>query len=99
MKEREQRIKKDIRILLKDGESSCSATIINFSRNGMSIKTDRVFPTYKMIDIIVKIGSQKVPLQASVRWVKESPVNAAERYNEVGLSLPNPPPEYACQIE
>lgn len=99
MKEREQRIKKDIRIVLKDGETSCHGTIINFSKNGMSIKTEGVFPTYKVIDIIVKIGSQVVPIQASVRWVKESPADSEETYNEVGLSMPNPPPEYARHFE
>lgn len=99
MKEREARIKKDVRIVLKDGIDTCNGTITNFSKTGLSIKTDHVFPTYKVIDILVKIGNQVIPLQGSVRWVKESPKESADRFNEIGVLLPNPPPEYTCHFK
>jgi Tfp pilus assembly protein PilZ len=94
MKKREGRINKNIRIMLKDGEESYSGKITNFSKTGMSIKTDRVFPTYKVIDICVKIGRKIVPIKASVRWVNEFPADSKEHQKEMGVLLQNPPPEY-----
>jgi Tfp pilus assembly protein PilZ len=94
MKKREGRINKSIKIVLKDGEESYPGTITNFSKTGMSIKTDRVFPTYRVISVIVKIGQEVIPLKGSVRWVIEAAKDSEDKQNEMGLLLHNPPPEY-----
>ena len=94
MKKREGRINKSIKIVLKDGEESYPGTITNFSKTGMSIKTDRVFPTYRVISVIVKIGQKVIPLKGSVRWVIEAAKDSEDKQNEMGLLLHNPPPEY-----
>jgi Tfp pilus assembly protein PilZ len=94
MKKREGRKNKSIKIVLKDGEESYPGTITNFSKTGMSIKTDRVFPTYRVISVIVKIGQKVIPLKGSVRWVIEAAKDSEDKQNEMGLLLHNPPPEY-----
>jgi Tfp pilus assembly protein PilZ len=99
MKERNDRINKNIRIMLKDGAESYSGTIINFSKTGMSIKTDHVFPTYKVIDICVKIGKKLVPIKASVRWVNEFSPDSQDPQKAMGVLLKNPPPEYLEYFE
>jgi hypothetical protein len=99
MKKREGRINKNIRIVLKDGEGSYPGTITNFSKTGMSIKTNHVFPTYKVIDICVKLGQKVVPIKASVRWVNEFPGDSQDAQNEMGVLLQNPPPEYLAYFE
>ena len=94
MKEREGRKNKNIRVVLQDGEESYPGTITNFSKTGMSIKTDRVFPTYRVISVIVKIGQKAIPLKGSVRWVIEAAKDSEDKQNEMGLLLHNPPTEY-----
>jgi Tfp pilus assembly protein PilZ len=94
MNEREGRKNKNIRVMLKDGEESYPGIITNFSKTGMSIKTDRVFPTYKVITVCVKIGQKVLPLKGSVRWVNEPAKDSEDKQNEMGILLHNPPPEY-----
>ena len=99
MKTREGRINKDIRIILKDGEESYPGIVTNFSKTGMSVKTDRVFPTYKVIQVCVKIGQKVVPIKGSVRWVHEGDKDSEDKQNEMGLLLYNPPPEYLAYFD
>ena len=102
MKDRENRKFKNIRVILKDGDQSFPGTIINFSKTGMSIRTDHVFPTFKVIDIGIKIGEKLIPLKGSVRWVKEglaSPDDPRGERIQVGVSLCNPPLEYLKHFE
>jgi Tfp pilus assembly protein PilZ len=99
MKERETRAKANQRVIIKDGSSSYSAAITTISKSGMSIKTDHSFPTYKVIDVVVKIAKKVIQIKASVRWVHEFNDDAGDKWYEIGLSLPNPPQEYAEHFE
>ena len=102
MKERETRIEKNIRILLKDDDNNYPGTIINFSKSGMAIKTSHLFPTYKVIGVCVKIGQKVLPIKGSVRWVNETPSPADDpqgQQKQIGISLRNPPPEYLEYFE
>ncbi len=94
MIERETRLKKNQRIMLKDGANSYPGTITSISRNGMSISTEQAFDTFKVIDVLVKIGQKMVPIKGSVRWVNEGSGDEDGKLNEVGILLQNPPPEY-----
>jgi len=91
---KESRIKKVFRIMLKDDESLYPALITSISKNGMSVKTPHVLPTYKAIDVVVKIGRRVVPIRGSVRWVHESILEKGASENEIGILLKNPPAEY-----
>jgi Tfp pilus assembly protein PilZ len=99
MKDRETRVKANQRIIIKDGSSSYSAAITTISKTGMSIKADHAFPTYKVIDVVVKIAKKFVQIKASVRWVHECSDDSGGKWYEIGLSLPNPPPEYTEHFE
>ena len=99
MKDRETRMKANQRIIIKDGSSSYSAAISTISKTGMSIKTDHTFPTYKVVDVVVKIAKKFVQIKASVRWVHEFSDDDGGKWYEIGLSLPNPPAEYTEHFE
>lgn len=99
MIDRETRLKKNQRVMLKDGENSYTATITSISKNGMSISTEQVFDTFKVIDVLVKIGREMVSIKGSVRWVNEGAGDEEGKLNEVGISLKNPPPEYVRHFD
>jgi Tfp pilus assembly protein PilZ len=112
---KEARLKKNIRVKLKDDTGTYDGMITSLSKSGMRIKTEHIFPTYKVIDILVKIGEKMVQLRGSVRWVYEpfiDPDAAAgtdtdfhadadpeDRMYQIGVSLHNPPPEYIQHFE
>lgn len=91
---KEIRIKNNIRILVKDENNKCSANVTSVSKSGMSIKADYIFPTYKLLSVIIKIDEKVIPIKGSVRWVYEPPDDAEDKQYRMGLSLHNPPPEY-----
>ena len=95
MKERERKIPDDVlNVILRDERVGHTATIKDVSRTGMSVYSDHVFPTYKMIDVLIKIGKKPIQLKGSIRWVKESLPEKDKPYNEIGISLINPSQEY-----
>jgi Tfp pilus assembly protein PilZ len=95
MKERERKIPDDVlNIILRDERVGYTATIKDVSRTGMSVFSDHIFPTYKMIDVLIKIGKQPIQLKGSVRWVKESLPDRGKPYHEIGISLIDPSREY-----
>ncbi|MCP4153736.1 MAG: PilZ domain-containing protein [bacterium] len=94
VEEREHRLRKNSNVKIKDNGDTYPAVISNLSKNGMSLKTEHVCATYKVIDIIVKIGPKMVYLQGSVRWINESTPTSQDKLNEIGVALHNPPHEY-----
>ena len=95
MKVRERKIPDDVlNVILRDERVGYTATIKDVSRTGMSVFSDHVFPTYKMIDVLIKIGKKPLQLKGSIRWVKESLPDRDKPYNEIGISLINPSKEY-----
>lgn len=99
MNRKEERIKANHRIVLKDGDMNFPAYITTISRAGMSVRTEHIFPTYKSIDILVRIEQQVFSLKASVRWVNEAPGDTDDSLNEIGLALLNPPEEYCIHFD
>ena len=88
---------KKITILHEDKEYP---VIVNdISKNGISVKSEYVFPTYKEIDIIMTIYKKPIQLKGSVRWVNESPRKKKPYFNEIGISLINPPPAYLKYVK
>ncbi|NIM17965.1 MAG: hypothetical protein GTO45_38720 [Candidatus Aminicenantes bacterium] len=100
---KEPRTKKTFRVKVVEGDNAYPGIVTNCSKSGMSIKTDHVFPTFKVVDVLVKIGQKLVPIKGSVRWVHEGvePENPDEdQYkNEIGVAFQNPPPEYLKRFE
>jgi len=104
---KEERLKKNIRVKLKDDTGTYDGMITSLSKSGMRIKTEHVFPTYKIIDILVKIGEKMVQLRGSVRWVFEPTIDPDDdadfdpegQMYQIGVSLHNPPPEYVKHFE
>ena len=95
MKERTRKKVKTIQnVILRDDRLGHAATLVDVSQSGMSVKTDHIFPTYKLIDVLIKTGGKALQLQGSVRWVKEAPPNQTERGHEMGIAIINPPQEF-----
>jgi len=95
MKARERKKPKEfLNVILRDERFGYTATIKDISRTGMSVLSEHVFPTYKMIDVLIKIGKKPIQLMGSVRWIKESLPDKDQKYNEIGIALVNPSKEY-----
>ncbi|MCU0285232.1 MAG: PilZ domain-containing protein [Acidobacteria bacterium] len=99
MRDREKRMKASQRIIIQDEGSHFPASIITISKTGMSVKTDHMFPTYKVVDIMVKVAKKFISMKASIRWVNECKDDKGSKCFEVGLSLQNPPPEYTVHFD
>jgi hypothetical protein len=100
---KEDRKKKTFRIKLKDGDHTYTGIVTNISKTGMSVKTNQVLPTFKAIEVLVKIDQKLLSLKGSIRWVREglAPEEPGEEQykNEIGIALLNPPAEYLRHFE
>ena len=98
---KETRLKKETRVKLKDDTGTYDGLITSLSKRGMSVKTAHVFDTYKVIDVLVKIGDKMIQLNGSVRWVHDQLTDPGieEGLNLVGISILNPPREYLEHFE
>jgi Tfp pilus assembly protein PilZ len=95
MKDRDRKKPKDIlNVILRDERVGYTATIRDVSEKGISVLSDHVFPTYKIIDILIKIGDKPIQMKGSIRWIKETLPSEENQYNEIGISLINPPTAY-----
>lgn len=86
-------------IIIKDMDKEYPATITDFSIKGISIITEQILPTYKMVDLILIIEGKTVNLEGSVRWIHENKKETKPRFNEIGIALLNPPKEYLEYIK
>ncbi len=96
---KEPREKKSIKVRIKDEDGIYPASVITISKTGISVRTNQVFPAYKMVDILVKVAQQLIPIRGSVRWVNEIPGTDGEKLYEVGFLLKSPPPEYVQHFD
>lgn len=96
---KEPREKRNIKIRIKDEEGVYPASVITISKTGISVKTCQIFPAYKVVDILVKIAQQLIPIKASVRWVNEVPGAANDERYEIGFLLQSPPSEYVQHFD
>jgi hypothetical protein len=98
---KEERLRKSFRIVLSDEGETYPAEATSISRFGMAVEVEHVFPTYKLIDVLVKIDNQVIPIKGSVRWVQEPPVDAEKKKKKItmGIALRNPPDEYLEHFE
>ncbi len=91
---KEKRVQQTTEIKIKDGDQIINADLVDISKKGMSVKTENVFPTYKVIDILIKIREKAIHLKGSVRWVNEKIDKDKDKPNEIGILLIHPPQEY-----
>ncbi len=99
MDRKEDRLKKSLRVVLKDGDQTYPAIITSISKTGMSVKVNIVFPTFKEIDVVVKAEQKMLELKGSVRWVNAAPKDSEEQLHETGIGLHTPPEEYTRNFD
>ena len=87
------------KIIIKHENKEYPVIISDLSKKGINIKSEFVFPTYKEIDIIMTIYDKPIELKGSVRWVHENPGKEKPFFNEIGISLINPSPEYLKYVK
>ena len=56
-----------------------------------------MFPTYKVVNIVLDIGNKSLEMKGSVRWVNERSKKGA--VNELGILLIDPPGEYLSYVD
>lgn len=88
---------KNIRIT--DDGRSYPVTLVNVSRQGISVISESGFPTYKEVTVEMTIDGHPVSVSASIRWVNDTPVKAPPSFKEIGLALINPPSRYRELLE
>ncbi len=86
-------------IILKDEDKEYPATVTDFSFKGISVKTEHNLSTYKLIELILTIDEKPVSIKGSVRWINEHKKENKPRFNEIGISLLNPPKVYLEYIK
>ncbi len=95
---KEKRLPGVINITMKDGDHAYTAALVDLSKKGLSARSEHIFPTYKVIDIIIQINEKPVQLKGCVRWVNEN-LRGEENLSEIGILLINPPREYLDYID
>lgn len=87
------------KIFLRDNNIDYEVILTDISSRGLCIKTEHVFPTFKVIDVIVTIENKSIQLKGSVRWVNEHPEKSKPNLKEIGILLINPPKKYLEYME
>lgn len=67
-----------------------SATVTNFSENGMFIDTQICFPVDSQVDILLISNEEIIRVPAKICWVRKS-VNS---YDGIGVMILNPSEKY-----
>lgn len=96
---KEKRVHGTTEIKIRDGDHIYPAVLSDISKKGLSIKTEHVFPCYKVIDVIIDIDNKPVQINGSVRWVNENLDKTQDSLNEIGILLINPPGEYLDYVK
>ncbi|MCK4766158.1 MAG: PilZ domain-containing protein [Candidatus Aminicenantes bacterium] len=94
---KEKRVAGQTAIRLIEGDQSFEAEILDVSKKGISIKCEHVFPTYRIVNIIMDIGSKSLEMKGSVRWVNEK-LKKGE-LNEIGILLLDPPEDFLNYVD
>ena len=96
VEDRSKRIHKLKNVVIKDEGQMYPATVSDFSETGMSVRSEQVFPTYKTIELQMKIDgeSDAIVLKGSIRWVNEHIKPDKPRFHEMGIGLIDPPKSY-----
>jgi Tfp pilus assembly protein PilZ len=89
-----KRVKENKEITLIDDNRHFPAVLTSISKNGMSVRCSRVFPTYKEIGISFNIGNQQIEIRGCVRWVNEHVGRSKEKLKEIGILVKDPPAEF-----
>ena len=97
--DRVKRIHKLKDIIIKDEDKEYPATVTNFSIKGVSLRSEHILPTYKMIDLIMTIDGKVLNIKGSVRWIHEHKRENKAGFNKIGIAFLNPPKEYLEYIK
>lgn len=96
---KEKRIRENRKAHLVDRDKTYNVQVTDISTHGMAVKTDAVIPTFKEIDVILKLNGRELQLKGSVRWTNEHIRNPEIKMKEVGISLRSSPLEYVDYVD
>ncbi len=82
-----------------DGTEKYPVIITSISKKGISVMSEKSFPTFKEVKIEMELKGKKIELTGSVRWVNEQPTKPQTPLKEIGLSIINPPDLYLKYID
>lgn len=94
MPRKEERLPELTRCEIKSGDEKISAVVTTISRTGLSFKSDKILPTFRVIDIGLYFGKKTIHLKGSVRWVNEQIRENKPNFHEIGVAILNPPEDY-----
>lgn len=81
-----------------DGEDRYPVILTSISKKGISVMSEKSFPTFKEVKIEMELMGEKILISGSIRWVNEQPTKPESPLKEIGLSIINPPDSYIDYI-
>lgn len=76
---------------IADGKEKYPVILTSISKKGISVMSEKVFPTFKEIRIEMELDGKNVVVKGSIRWVNEQPTKPESPLKEIGISIFNPP--------
>jgi len=81
-----------------DGNERYPVILTSISKNGISVMSEKSFPTFREITIEMELEGTKIEIKGSIRWVVEQPQKPKSPLKEIGVSIFNPPVSYLDYI-
>jgi hypothetical protein len=95
----EQRLLQSMELLYGGNDTFSPGLARNISSHGILIQAEcQLFPINHAVKIILTIGSEPVSLQGIVCWNSEYAGVEAMTEKQLGIFIPDPPPQYINYI-
>jgi hypothetical protein len=95
----EKRSSHCLELTFGNNETSYPGWTRNISRHGILISSEsQTFPVKKEIKVLVKIGGDSIALNGAVCWNNEFQEAWILPGKQMGLFIPDPPPQYVNYI-
>jgi hypothetical protein len=95
----EKRLLHPIALIYGDNDTFSPGWARNISRHGILIQAEyQIFPINRLVKIILTIDNEPVSLRGIVCWNSEYTGLEAMTEKQLGLFIPDPPPQYINYI-
>jgi hypothetical protein len=95
----EKRLQYPIELVYGDNDTFSPGLASNISRHGILIQAEyQIFPINHEVKIILTIGNEPVSLRGIVCWNSEYTGLEAMTEKQLGMFIPDPPPQYVNYI-
>jgi hypothetical protein len=95
----EKRLLHPLEVVYGDNDTFSPGLARNLSHHGILIQAEyQLFPINRLVKIILTIDNEPVSLQGIVCWNSEYTGLEAMTEKQLGLFIPDPPPQYISYV-